>query len=353
MGKQLKVKKQLNVEKQLQVKKGFKVKNTEKKNKKQPQVKKEHKMKKHIEKMDFKMNKTAKTNKKKQLKVKKELKKKDAEMEKVSQVSPVSKIQSKGHVSKVLDNLSKTRRPSGIIYTRTSSKANQHSSSKARQQKAGLASAQAAGVMECKTISEVVSGSVPVAKREVLRRLITEVKPKKIFVESARAISRNARVGEELYEMCREHGVEIVPNDMPQLFNLSPSATDNFVRRLTLAYQELEKDVLVNRLGNAIRAQVAKSQKVTQSGQVKVQGSNSILEQLGADKALPQPTLRKLYKLSEDFARHRLTCRSVHVEVNKILQPYNQTVAIMTATRMMNELRTKFVLHGGKVKPIS
>ena len=44
----------------------------------------------------------------------------------------------------------------------------------------------------------------------------------KIFVENARAIARTAKVGEDIYEVAKATGIEIIANGIPSLFALKP-----------------------------------------------------------------------------------------------------------------------------------
>ena len=61
-------------------------------------------------------------------------------------------------------------------------------------------------------ISQKVAGSLPMDQRKQFKELLADAPNagiKKIFVESARAVSRDADVGEEIYKKAKEQGVEI------------------------------------------------------------------------------------------------------------------------------------------------
>jgi DNA invertase Pin-like site-specific DNA recombinase len=73
-------------------------------------------------------------------------------------------------------------------------------------------------------------------------------------VESARDISRKASQGEELYNIAKEKGVSIICSDFPKLFALQPSPIESFMRKLVLAMQELDRDVLVERMQAGLAA---------------------------------------------------------------------------------------------------
>jgi DNA invertase Pin-like site-specific DNA recombinase len=146
---------------------------------------------------------------------------------------------------------------------------------------------------------ETISGSLPLDKRTTLKNMIEHHGGMKtIFVESSRAIARNAKAAEEVYELARLHGVTIIPADVPDLFQPNPTAVQKFVRRCIFAMTELERDLVVDRLRdgrtrakNARAATLKKTKKtkqhrkaprveniVTQSGAVKLGGNTSILQ---------------------------------------------------------------------------
>ena len=70
----------------------------------------------------------------------------------------------------------------------------------------------------------------------------------KIYVESVRAISRDADVAEEMYKQAKDKGVQIVPSDIPELCVLDLNPVQTFMRRVMFAVTELEKNLIVQRL---------------------------------------------------------------------------------------------------------
>ena len=101
-------------------------------------------------------------------------------------------------------------------------------------------------------VKEVISGSVPICQRVKFLKLLDSATD--IYVESARAISRKASQGEELYNIAKEKGVSIICSDFPKLFALQPSPIESFMRKLVLAMQELDRDVLVERMQAGLAA---------------------------------------------------------------------------------------------------
>ena len=120
-----------------------------------------------------------------------------------------------------------------------------------RQKAAGTSEAISQKITVIRTVCEVISGSLPMDQRKQFKQLLVDAPNagiKKIFVESARAISRDADVGEEIYKKAKEQGIEICCKDSPGLFSLNPSPVQIFLRRVVLAMLELEKNLVVHRL---------------------------------------------------------------------------------------------------------
>ncbi len=69
-----------------------------------------------------------------------------------------------------------------------------------------------------------------------------------IFVESTCAIACDADIGETLYKKACKVGVQIIPQDLPTMFEPEPYPVQNFQRHVTLAMVELEKNMIVQRL---------------------------------------------------------------------------------------------------------
>ena len=112
-----------------------------------------------------------------------------------------------------------------------------------------------------------------------------EQKDIRIFVENARAISRPVSIGEDIYEGAKRHNIEIVPNDLPNLFTLQPKPADAFVRLVMLAVHQLERDLIIERLCHGLAATKRKTQRMTQTGHAKVNGCKSWLEKKNPSKA--------------------------------------------------------------------
>ena len=157
------------------------------------------------------------------------------------------------------------------LYTRTSCQANANKSGPARQEKAvqGICPHQSFKV--AKSLTEVVSGSLPMDKRKAFTSFLAECSKsgiEEILVESTRAVARDASVAESLFQMSKSLGVKIVPADIPSLYEHSPNPAQKFLRRVMMAYTELEKDLTVQRLqaGLALKRQaVTKARKTKQT----------------------------------------------------------------------------------------
>ena len=148
-------------------------------------------------------------------------------------------------------------------YGRTSSKANAHGSSTTRQMKAAKATAKALGIKKVKEVCEVLSGSLPLPARKMILDLIETHDC--VLVESARALARDADVGEQIYKAAKRAGTKLIASDMPTLLKNDPSPTETFLRRVMWA--------------GRIEA-MKKSKKTTATGSVKVVGRNSVMDRV-------------------------------------------------------------------------
>ena len=186
-----------------------------------------------------------------------------------------------------------------LSYVRTSTQTNKDKGGPARARGAVSAYASKAMHKVVGEVAEVISGSLPIDRRGKFRDLMEEAgerKIKTIMVENARAISRNMMVSEELYELSKKVGVQIVPADFPDLMKHDAGPMDKFLRRIVFAYQELEKDLVVHRLKDGLdkrreRLEVALRQQrrsrtpagavaLTAAGKVKVNGRQTLLERM-------------------------------------------------------------------------
>ena len=71
-----------------------------------------------------------------------------------------------------------------------------------------------------KSMVEIISGSLRLDKRTTITDMLNKTKDKdieKIYVESVRAMSRDAAVAEEMYQEANSNGIQIVPADIPDL----------------------------------------------------------------------------------------------------------------------------------------
>ena len=163
-----------------------------------------------------------------------------------------------------------------------------------------MQAAQRSMVEVVKTVVEVVSGSLPSDKRQVLRTLLEEAREDgagELFVESVRAVGRNADTSEALYRHACANGVRTIPADMQDLCVENPNSVQKSVRRLMFKREELDKDLVATRLADgrtrkqatvAKAAATAKRQHknlsrgvLTQAAKPKVVGAKSILERAG------------------------------------------------------------------------
>ena len=84
-------------------------------------------------------------------------------------------------------------------------------------------------------IAEVISGYVKYDQRATLKQILERKLPGMpeerkrtvhVFVESVRALARNAMVGEEIYKQSKKN-INIIPQDYPTLFSHSETPTGN------------------------------------------------------------------------------------------------------------------------------
>jgi DNA invertase Pin-like site-specific DNA recombinase len=190
----------------------------------------------------------------------------------------------------------KPHKPVAVCYARQSS-GSSWTHGKKRQMEASLAALKkyqkaAATKMPVRKVAEIISGSLPFERRRTLTELLEDPSVKVIAVESLRALARKTMVGEEIHQKAILHKKTIIPADMPDAFSLEVSsmASNALSRRCVLAAQEYEKDQIVYRTQNAIKAKRAEEAKKggkmrkTQKGKPKVNGRKNILEECKATK---------------------------------------------------------------------
>lgn len=181
-------------------------------------------------------------------------------------------------------------------------------------------------------IKETVSGTKPLAQRKQLLKLLDSARL--IYVESARAISRKACVGEEIYEAATAKGVTIIPADFPGLFKADASPMESFMRKVILAMHEMERDVVVARLQAGLMAKQKVSKRKTQGGNVKVNGRFSLIEKLKPNKTI----IQRMKKVLKERSRGDYGWRGAATKLSKLLK-MKKTMAAETARRVSSELQ--------------
>ena len=109
-------------------------------------------------------------------------------------------------------------------------------------------------------IKETISGTTPLVQRCKLSKLMESVSA--IYVESARAIARKTSIGEEIFEEAAKKGVKIICGDHPTLFKSPASPMESFIRKVMFAMNEMERDLLVQRLQSGLDAKRCSSVRV-------------------------------------------------------------------------------------------
>ena len=224
----------------------------------------------------------------------------------------------------------------GAIYCRTSTPTNKDKSGISRQQKAARLAAAKDKTKIVKNVVEIISGSLTMDKRDSISDLLTKTKDKdieKVYVESIRAISRDANVAEAMFLKSQKENVQIVPADFPDLCILDPNPVQTFIRRVMFAMTELEKNLIAQRLKDGQQRKKEQAEKIvaaarannkklkvgqlTQEGKAKTCGSKSTLEAMG-----PLTKLQK--KQFKDVASERdskkIGLRKMQKKMSEILQ---------------------------------
>jgi len=236
-------------------------------------------------------------------------------------------------------------RPVGVIYSRTSSPGTKLDGSTARQKQAARQAAKAAGIQVGQEITDVVSGSLPLQRRAVFRKLLASAEGSKrpvcIFVESARAVARDSVVAEQVFRRINGSNVSIICRDMPTLFNHTLDPAAKFCRQVMCAREECDKDTVVLRLRHGLEHAKSKSKRITQKGSVKVNGAKTILEQV----PLPLGALAKLKAEVAKYKKGKQGLRPMAAGISKVLK---RQVHHETARRMVGEIeaRHKLALKG-------
>ena len=213
------------------------------------------------------------------------------------------------------------------IYARVSSTANKDGAGISRQTSICEKQCKATKTKVTYKVAEVVSGSLPLAQRNVFNDLMEKCskdKISKLVVEGSRAFSRNAYVSEAIYEKSKELGIQIVPVVLPDLCEHQPNPAQKFLRRVMFAYTELEKDMTVSRLQHGWGKKMAsekqklrtgKPVRLNQAGKVKINGRKGILESTN----LSPKQRKQLHQATNKYNSGQLTVREAAVVFSRIL----------------------------------
>ena len=180
--------------------------------------------------------------------------------------------------------------------------------------------------------SEVKSGCADLENRQVLQELLGK-KGAHIYVESARAIARSCEVAEQVFQKAKAQQVQIISADIPSLMKLHPSPAEAFMRRMMFAYQQLERDLLVERLAHGRVEAKRTTKRRTQTGALKVAGCKSHFQR-------KPPTVQQIQQLKKVVQQHQkghITCRDLAAEFQRIQRL--PRLGIHTARRQVEELK--------------
>jgi 2-C-methyl-D-erythritol 4-phosphate cytidylyltransferase len=89
---------------------------------------------------------------------------------------------------------------------------------------------------EVTKITETISGMLPLKFRTKLAKLMDNASV--IVCESSRAIARKASVAEDLYQLAKERGVQIIASDLPDLYKHDCNPAESFMRKVIFASQD-------------------------------------------------------------------------------------------------------------------
>jgi hypothetical protein len=87
-----------------------------------------------------------------------------------------------------------------------------------------------------KKVTETISGMMPLKFRAKLTKLMDNASV--IVCESSRAIARKASVAEDLYQLAKERGVQIIASDLPDLYKHDCNPAESFMRKVIFASQD-------------------------------------------------------------------------------------------------------------------
>lgn len=181
-------------------------------------------------------------------------------------------------------------------------------------------------------IKETISGTTPLVQRCKLSKLMESVSA--IYVESARAIARKTSIGEEIFEEAAKKGVKIICGDHPTLFKSPASPIESFIRKVMFAMNEMERDLLVQRLQSGLDAKRQFSDRVGQEGKVKVNGRLSLLEKLKPN----DQQKKNMCCMAVQREQGKFGWRVLPTKFSKVLK-LKEDVSPETARRMSQELK--------------
>ena len=241
------------------------------------------------------------------------------------------------------------QREPAVIYSRVSSKANEHSASVKRQQQACKEMCKRMRWDVVDSVAEVVSGSLPKNQRHVFCKLLASCKKqgiKHVVVEGSRTLARTAKTAEEFYDMCTEAGIKITAADIPMLFDDSTgNPAQRFIRHVLFGYVQLERDMLVLRLQDGLARKKRQVQQTSnrgekvprsQQGKIKVNGRRSILEKMQLSKSKVH---QKLGGLFQQYANGQLSVRDLAKNISARLG-CKKAISHETARRMFHASET-------------
>lgn len=233
----------------------------------------------------------------------------------------------------------------GVAYARTSSLGKKVKGSRKRQIEEAVEAAGSEGLHIHTAIAEVVSGCLSYDKRKTLKDILErklpdmpkdKAKTVHLFVESVRALARNSMVAEQVYQESRKNNVKIVSKDYPALFAHNQTPTENFVRKMVCALQELDRDTVVWRLQQGQEHKRQTTAEKTQSGQPKVNGCKSYVEHLAPSRAVKN----KIIKLGKKRAAGEFGWRPLAEKITALLK-LDKPLTHETARRIYQEIIMK------------
>jgi hypothetical protein len=248
-------------------------------------------------------------------------------------------------LQKKLQKVKSNEKSFGMVYARTSSLGKKVKGSRKRQVEQAVDAAASQGLKVHSAIAEVISGCLKFDERETLKSVLErklpdmpkdKAKTVHLFVESVRALARNSMVAEQVYQVSKDNNIVVIPKDYPALFAHNQTPTENFVRKLVCALQELDRDTLVWRLQEGRKQKMKVTTRQNQKGQPKVNGAKTYVEELAPSKAMQN----KIIALGKKRDAGVFGWRPFAEKISDMLQ-LDQPLSHETARRMYRELLNK------------